>query len=53
MSAKKVEEYNRKGKTRDLFKKIKELRGQFAARNGIILNRNGKQLSDAEEIKKI
>ena len=42
---KKVEEYNEKGKTRDLFKKIKELRGQFAARNG-------KQLSDAEEIKK-
>ncbi|CAF1336137.1 unnamed protein product [Rotaria magnacalcarata] len=49
---KKVEEYNKKGKTRDLFKKIKELRGQFVARNGIILNRNGKQLSDAEEIKK-
>ena len=49
---KKIEEYNKKGRTRDLFKKIKELRGQFAARNGIILDRNGKQLSDAEEIKK-
>ena len=41
----------KKGKTRDQFKKIKEIRGQFTARNDIIVDRNGKQLSDIEEIK--
>ena len=47
----KIEEYNKKGMTRDLFKKIKHLQGQFSARNGTLLNREGKQISNGEEIK--
>ena len=39
-------------KTRDLFKKIGDIRGAFHARMGMIKNRNCKDLSEAEEIKK-
>ena len=40
------------GKTRDHFKKIGDTRGTFHARMGLIKDRNGKDLSEAEEIKK-
>ena len=40
------------GKTRDLFKKIGDIKGTFHARTGIIKDRNGKDLTEAEEIKK-
>ena len=40
------------GKTRDHFKKIGDIRGTFHARMGLIKDRNGKDLSEAEEIKK-
>ena len=49
---KEVEENNRIGKTRDLFKKIEDIKGTFHARMGMIKNRNGKDLTEAEEIKK-
>ena len=39
------------GKTRDLFKKIGDIKGIFHARMGITKNRNGKDLTEAEEIK--
>ena len=39
------------GKSRDLFKKIGEIRGTFHARIGMIKNRNGKDLTEAEDIK--
>ena len=40
------------GKTRDLFKKTGAIKGTFHARMGIIKDRNGKDLTEAEEIKK-
>ena len=40
------------GKTRDLFKKIRDIKGTFHARTGIIKDRNGKDLTEAEDIKK-
>ena len=40
------------GKTRDLFKKIRDTKGTFHARMGTIKDRNGKSLREAEEIKK-
>ena len=40
------------GKTRDLFKKIREIKETFHARIGVIKERNGKDLTEAEEIKK-
>ena len=48
---KEVEENNRMGKTRDLFKKIGDIKGIFHARMGMIKNRNRKDLKEAEEIK--
>ena len=48
----KTDENNRIGKTRDLFKKIVDTKGTFHARMGTIKNRNGKDLIEAEEIKK-
>ena len=48
----KTEESNRIGKTRDLFKKIVDTKGTFHARMGTIKDRNGKDLIEAEEIKK-
>ena len=46
------EEKNRMGKTRDLFKKIGHIKGTFHERMGIIKDRNGKVLTEAEDIKK-
>ena len=51
ISAKK-EENNRMGKTRDLFKKIRDTRGTFHAAMGSIKDRNGMDLTEAEDIKK-
>ena len=48
---KEIEENNRIGKTRDLFKKIEDIQGTFHARIGMIKDRNGKDLTEAEEIK--
>ena len=47
-----IEENNRMGKTRDLFKKSGGTMGIFLARMGIIKDRSGKNLAEAEEIKK-
>ena len=49
---KKIEENNRMGKTRDLFKKIRDTKGTFHAKMGSIKNRNGMDLTEAEDIKK-
>ena len=49
---KEIEENNRKGKTRDLFKKIRGTKGMFNAKMGIIKDRNGMDLTEAEDIKK-
>ena len=46
------EENNRMGKTRDLFKKIRDTKGTFCAKMGKIKNRNGMELTEAEDIKK-
>ena len=45
-------EDNRMGKTRDLFKKIRDTKGTFHAKMGSIKNRNGTDLTEAEAIKK-
>ena len=47
-----IEENNRKGKTKDLFKKITDTKGTFHAKMGSIKNRNGMDLKEAEDIKK-
>ena len=49
---KEIEENNRMGKTRDLFKKIRDTKGTFHAKMGSIKDRNGMDLTDAEDIKK-
>ena len=49
---KEIEENNRMGKTRDLFKKIKDTKGTFHARIGSIKDINGMDLTEAEDIKK-
>ena len=49
---KEIEETNRMGKTRDLLKKIRDTRGTFHAKMGSIKDRNGMDLTKAEEIKK-
>ena len=49
---KEIEENNRKGKTTDLFKKIRDTRGTFHAKMGSIKDRNGMDLIEAEDIKK-
>ena len=49
---KEIEESNRMGKTRDLFKKIKDIKGTFHAKMGSIKDRNGMHLTEAEDIKK-
>ena len=49
---KEIEENNRMGKTRDLFKKIRDTKGRFHAKMGTIKERNGMDLTEAEEIKK-
>ena len=48
----KIEENNRMGKTRDLFKKIRDTKGTFHAKVGSIKDRNGMDLTEAEDIKK-
>ena len=48
---KEIEENNRKGKNRDLFKKIRDTKGIFHVKMGTIKDRNGMDLSEAEEIK--
>ena len=49
---KEIEENNRMGKTRDLFKKIRDTKGIFHAKMGSIKDRNGMDLTEAEDIKK-
>ena len=49
---KEIEENNRMGKTRDLFKKIRDTKGTFHANMGPIKDRNGMDLTEAEDIKK-
>ena len=49
---KEIEENNRMGKPRDLFKKIRDTKGIFCAKMGTIKDRNDKDLTEAEEIKK-
>ena len=48
----KVEENSRTGKTRDLFKKIRDTKGTFHAKMGTLKDRNGMDLTEAEDIKK-
>ena len=48
---KEIEEKNRMGKTRDLFKKIRDTKGIFHARMGTIKDRNGMDLAETEDIK--
>ena len=50
--SKEIEESNRMGKTRHLFKKIRETKGTFHAKMGLIKDRNGMDLREAEDIKK-
>ena len=45
---KEIEESNRKGKTRDLFKKVRDTKGTFHAKMGTIKNRNDMDLTDAD-----
>ena len=47
-----IEKKNRMGKTRDLFKKIRDAKGTFHAKMGSIKDRNGMDLTEAEDIKK-
>ena len=49
---KEIEEKNRMGKTRDLFKKIRDTKGTFHAKMGLTKDRNGLDLTEAEDIKK-
>ena len=49
---KEIEENNRMGKTRDLFKKIRDTKGTFHAKMGSIKDRYGMDLTEAEDIKK-
>ena len=49
---KEIEENNRMGKTRDLFKKIRDTKGTFHAEMGSLKDRNGMDLTEAENIKK-
>ena len=50
---KEIEENNRMGKPRDLFKKIRDTKGTFHAKMGSIQDRNGMDLTEAEDIKKM
>ena len=51
--SKDTEENNRMGKTRDLFKKIRDIKGTSHAKMGLIKDRNGMDLTEAEDIKKM
>ena len=50
---KEIEENNRMGKTRDLVKKIRDNKGIFHAKMGTIKDRNGRDLTEAEDIKEV
>ena len=50
--SKEIEESNRMGKTRDLFKKIRDTKGTLHAKVGTIKDRNGRDLTEAEDTKK-
>ena len=52
ISAKKIKENNRMGKTRDLFKKIRDAKGTFHVKMGSIKDRSGMNLTEAEDIRK-
>ena len=52
VQCKEIEENNRMGKTRDLFKKIRDTKGTFHAQMGSIKDRNGMDLTEAEDIKR-
>ena len=52
ISAKKIEENNRMGKTRDLFKKIRARKGTFHVMMGTVKDRNDMDLTEAGDIKK-
>ena len=49
---KEIQENDRKGKTRDFFKKIRDTQGTFHAKKGSIKDRNGMDLTEAEDIKR-
>ena len=49
---KEIEENNRMGKTRDLLRKIRDMKGTFHAKMGSIKDRNGLDLTEAEDVKK-
>ena len=49
---KEIEESNRMGKTRDLFKKIRDTKGTFHAKMGTIKDKNGMDLTEAEDIRR-
>ena len=49
---KEIEENNRMGKTRDLFKKIRDIKGIFHAKMGTVKDRNGMDLTEAEDIRR-
>ena len=49
---KEKQENNRMGKMRDLFKKIRDIKGDFHAKMGSIKDRNGRNLTEAEDVKK-
>ena len=49
---KEIKENNRMGKTRDLFKKIRDTKGTLHAKIGTVKDRNGRNLTEAEDIKK-
>ena len=53
VEGKEIEENNRKGKSRDLFKKIRDTKGTFHAMMGTIKDRNSKDLTEAEDIMKM
>ena len=48
-----IEESNRTGKTRDLFKKIRDIKGTFHAKMGSVKDRNGMDLTEAKDIKEV
>ena len=50
--SKEIEENNRMGKTRDLFKKTRDTKGKFHAKMASMKDRNGRDLTEAEDIKK-
>ena len=50
---KEIEENNRMGKTRDLFKKIRDSKGTFHSRMSTIKDRNGKDLTEAEKLRSV